>query len=479
MGFSFLKRGRSDVAKTAAPAAVVAGVEDAANDLKTRSGSGTPQTKPKADPETQRIKALVDLCASDQARATGMDTHLKDWVDKGVTVEKARAMITDAKADMGDDGGEIMNGTSEGFQASTNRVGHSWDRGSGLVDKMADGLLARVDAGHEPTIGREFAHASLSDLAKASLAAQSHTRMSVGSRASEVQAALTTSDLPAVLGSVMRRQMNQAYEAANSGLKQTSKEDIAPDFREIHAVQMSVNAELEEVREGGEYKHGAIDDGKESYRLITHGKIISVHRQAVVNDDLGAFTERAPLLGRAAAEKEAKLFAEILTDNSGLGPTMDDGKTHFHADHGNLSASGAPPSVTTLNAARTAMRRQKGLAGEAVNVVPEFLVVPPELETAAEQLIAQITAADTSNVNPFAGKLRVIVDPFLESAKRWYLAAKPGYPDGLHHAYLEGEKGPQFFQREGFEIDGVEFKVRLDFGAGFVDHRAWYMNPGE
>jgi len=34
------------------------------------------------------------------------------------------------------------------------------------------------------------------------------------------------------------------------------------------------------------------------------------------------------------------------------------------------------------------------------------------------------------------------------------------------------------FTREGFETDASEFKVRLDFGAGFVDHRAWYKNPG-
>ena len=47
------------------------------------------------------------------------------------------------------------------------------------------------------------------------------------------------------------------------------------------------------------------------------------------------------------------------------------------------------------------------------------------------------------------------------------------------HAYLDGATGPQVFTREGFEVDASEFKVRLDFGCGFVDHRAWYMNPGE
>ena len=26
--------------------------------------------------------------------------------------------------------------------------------------------------------------------------------------------------------------------------------------------------------------------------------------------------------------------------------------------------------------------------------------------------------------------------------------------------------------------DGVEIRVILDFGAGFIDHRGWFQNPG-
>ena len=40
---------------------------------------------------------------------------------------------------------------------------------------------------------------------------------------------------------------------------------------------------------------------------------------------------------------------------------------------------------------------------------------------------------------------------------------------GVFVAFLEGEPGPQIESQNGFRIDGVEIKVRLDFGAGFVD----------
>ena len=50
--------------------------------------------------------------------------------------------------------------------------------------------------------------------------------------------------------------------------------------------------------------------------------------------------------------------------------------------------------------------------------------------------------------------------------------------DGLEYAYLQGEEGPQIETKAGFEVDGMQFKVRLDFGGAFLDHRSWYMNPG-
>jgi hypothetical protein len=110
-------------------------------------------------------------------------------------------------------------------------------------------------------------------------------------------------------------------------------------------------------------------------------------------------------------------------------------------------------------------------------VVPTFLVVPPELETLAEQVLTEIAASEVANANPFAGKLKLLVEPRFASSTAWYLCAAPGTPDSLQHAYLDGVAGPQLFTREGFEVDGIEYKVRMDFGAGFTDHRGWYMSP--
>ena len=75
--------------------------------------------------------------------------------------------------------------------------------------------------------------------------------------------------------------------------------------------------------------------------------------------------------------------------------------------------------------------------------------------------------------------LRLIVEPRLASAYAWYVVANPASADGLEYAYLAGATGPQVESQAGFKIDGVEIKVRLDFGAGFVDWRSWYRNAGQ
>ena len=61
-------------------------------------------------------------------------------------------------------------------------------------------------------------------------------------------------------------------------------------------------------------------------------------------------------LGQAAAETEARILVTWLEAGSGNGPTMSDGKTLFHADHGNKSGTGAVISDAALSAARLALR---------------------------------------------------------------------------------------------------------------------------
>jgi hypothetical protein len=99
------------------------------------------------------------------------------------------------------------------------------------------------------------------------------------------------------------------------------------------------------------------------------------------------------------------------------------------------------------------------------------------VETAAEKLVTSVQATKTADANTFAF-LELIVEPRLTNATRWYLAADPALLPCIEFAYLAGAPGPQTESRAGFEVDGVQTKVRLDYGCGAIEHRGLVTNAG-
>jgi hypothetical protein len=91
-----------------------------------------------------------------------------------------------------------------------------------------------------------------------------------------------------------------------------------------------------------------------------------------------------------------------------------------------------------------------------------------------------LLASQSSNINPFAGKLTVVAEPRLDanSTTAWYLAASPDQVDIIVLATLEGENGPRVDSRVGFDVDGIEIKISHDVAAKVVDFRGLYKNPG-
>lgn len=343
-----------------------------------------------------------------------------------------------------------------------------------IATRAGEALFARSHPDHDLSqAARPYAAMSTIDLARDCLRRSGTSFTGLTADTVITRALHTTSDFPLILGDAVGRELRRAYEAAPSGVRMLARQTTARDFRAKRALQFGEGPELKKVLEGGEFQHGTIEESAETYSVETFGRIFSISRQALINDDLGAFTQIPAKLGNAARAFEASQLVAKLVDN----PTMSDGTAVFHADHGNLAGTGAALSLTTLSAARNAMRRQTGLGGQPINATPFALVVPPELETLAEQLLTEINATKTADVNPF-GKLTLAVEARLTDTAAWYVAADPATIDGLEFAYLEGAPGPQIETRQGFEVDGVQMKVRLDFGCGWIDHRGWYQNAG-
>lgn len=287
----------------------------------------------------------------------------------------------------------------------------------------------------------------------------------------------STSDFANLLANVASKRLRNAYEIAPQNWKKLGRQSNSPDFKEKSVVQLSSAPSFKKVREGQEYSYGGLTDGAEKYALATYGRIIAITRQTLINDDLGAFDRLPLLLGRQAAELEASTFWAIFTGN----PAMADGTALFHDDHGNLLA-GSAINDAGLNAARKAMRKQKGLAAKAadrepLNLTPKFLIVGPDKETEAQKQLSAVLAAATADVNVFAGSVELIVEARLDG-NQWFMSADPALIDTIEYSYLEGEEGVFTEQRVGFEVDGIEVKARLDFAAKAIDWRGLTKNPG-
>ena len=86
-------------------------------------------------------------------------------------------------------------------------------------------------------------------------------------------------------------------------------------------------------------------------------------------------------------------------------------------------------------------------------------------------------AAQGSNVNPFSGALQVLVESRI-TGNTWLMATDPSQVETIEYAYLSGNEGVYLETRQGFDVDGIEIKARLDFAAKALDWRGLYRNPG-
>jgi hypothetical protein len=438
------------------------------NATATQEPAGNPP--PADDPAATR--AAVNAEIRTVARVAGLDQAFVDtFIDRGASADDARRAAFNELAKRG--GGDLRT------ERTRVELGESHDDPAARAAWMGEALYARIDPAHrisEPA--RRYAHATCAEMARELLVLRGIAVTGLSPAAIVTRALHTTSDFGLILGDTVGRTLRAAYQAAPSGIRRMGRQTTAKDFRAVNKIMLGEAPMLEKLDEHGEIKAGTMAEARESYKVETFARKIGVTRQVIVNDDLGAFADLARRMGQAAAETEAKVLTDLLEANAGNGPKMEDGKQLFHADHGNKANPGAAPSIDSLSGARLALRSQKGLSGLPIRVTPKYLLVPPALETPAEQLLTAIAAAKTADVNPFAGSLTLVVEPRLASASRWYVAADPAEIDGLEFAYLAGGEGPQVESKSGWDVDGVEIRVILDYGAGFVDHRGWYANPG-
>lgn len=360
------------------------------------------------------------------------------------------------------------------------------------TDKRREGvvaaLLVRAGYASKDQIAAHGANPhkgmTLLELARASL-----DRAGINSRGFDkrqtVAAAFTqgTSDFPILLTDAIHRTLLASYALQPLTWQRFCKRGSVSDFRAHNRFRVGSLGNLEAKNELGEYRSVAIPDGeKSSISAGTKGFIINLSREIVINDDLGAITDQAAAMGRSAARTvEADVYA-LLLSNGGLGPVLADGKTLFHADHGNVIPAAAPTS-DSFNAFRVAMSKQMDVSGnDYLDLRPAVWLGPVGLEASAK-LINQAQYEPNVGKNALTpnislGLFRDIVGSPRLPGTRHYAFADVNEAPALEVAFLDGIDTPFLEQETAFDTDGARFKVRLDYGVAGHDYRGAATNAG-
>ncbi|MCT0249768.1 hypothetical protein [Synechococcus sp. CS-205] len=270
-----------------------------------------------------------------------------------------------------------------------------------------------------------------------------------GSPIRVIERAWSTSDFSSLLLSSAERTLQNGYESAPQGVRALARVRQLSDFRAVQELRVSQFGDLAEKLEGGEYTGGTLEDeDAATLQAGEFGRLVTLTRRAVINDDLDAFGRLLAEMGKAAARSEAVALAAQL-GNISWGP-------------GNsTTATGVFPAI---EAATLKLRRQVDANGIPVSFEPRLLLVAPEQEAQAKQMLGEYAPAKYSDVMPFSVALEV--DAQLTGGV-CYVA------DTNYQPLLLGTIGsPVVTQEEDFDSGNRKFRIQHDFGTAISDERS-------
>lgn len=376
--------------------------------------------------------------------------------DLSITAEQAKDKLL---AKLG--AGTTPSATATPYAGNGNIVG----------DSVKQSLLARAGIDKDKANAKDNAYnaMTLRELARASLVDRGIS-VSGQNAMSMVGLAFThsSSDFGQILIDVAHKSLLKGWETAAENFDQFTSRGTLTDFRAAKRVGLGDFGHLPQVGEGEEYTYGTIGDEGASVALATYGQLFSITRQAILNDDMHLLTKIPEKMGQAARATIAKLVFALLTGNA----KAQDGKALFDASHKN-TITNAVLDLANIDKGIQMMNGFVNARGEPLAIEPEFMLLPTSMYTRGLQLIksASVEGADANSgiINPLRDIVTPVKSARLQAAdeKSWYLINK----EAIEVSYLDGIDTPYMEQQQGFTVDGVSTKVRIDAGVNVIDYR--------
>jgi hypothetical protein len=298
------------------------------------------------------------------------------------------------------------------------------------------------------------------------------------------EADTTLASFSFLLGTSMNKRLLNEYQAWPSEWSKFASVVPIKDFKQQDRIRLASFGSLPVVNEDTPYTTVSLTDTRATYKAQKYGNIVAISREVIVNDDLQAIRQIPHKLAVAAAYTLAEFVYGFLS--TGRTATIYDGNTLFDPaagpfSHGHnrrvdaLATAGLTLGITT-------MKEQANMAGKRIGLKPSYLVVPPELEFTALQLIKSggLPGGNQNDVNPVMGYCEVIVSPQLTDTLEWYLVADPRLVDTVEVGFVGGQVNPVLLVQDqplfglNFTQDVISYKVRHEYGGAIVDYRGFY-----
>ena len=216
---------------------------------------------------------------------------------------------------------------------------------------------------------------------------------------------------------------------------------------------------------------------------------IQVERRLVDDDQYGQIRRRASNMSDSfnnTIEQDAvNVFINGFTDSGtnrmGASTNGADGvgllstaHPYSPADTGTTQANEATLALTidNLDTTRQAMRNFTDDAGQLLGVNPNMLLVPPELERTATQLVSERALYEPGSaqydVNMFSGRFQPVVWDRLTDANAWFLIDSTLMKQ---HLIWQWRVRPEFAQADDFDGLTAKYRGYMRYGIGWTDWR--------
>lgn len=290
------------------------------------------------------------------------------------------------------------------------------------------------------------------------------SRISAGNAEPVLKAAFATHDISQLLSAVVNKFLLNGFNAVESVWQEISAIRSVNDFKAINMFRLNGDMKFQKVGNAGELKVAKATDYKRSLAAETWGISTSLTRQDMINDDLNALSQIPQRMGRGAAlALNETIWAEFLSSNS----------TYYQAA---TPGAGNALAYASLESAVTAFRRLTDPDGNPLGIAPRILLVPPELEPKAAQLMTQSALVVSSlgstsskavepSANVFAGRYRILTSNYLTSTSTWWLMADAADLAAMDVVFLNGQQAPTIEQvAPDYQLLGVAMRGYFDFG---------------